>query len=336
MIKKYPAPHIRKDMNISMIYPHVLIALLPCAAASVYYYGLRALVLLITGMAAYALSDYLYIRFVSRQAYVWEASGLVSGAILAMLLPPSVPVWILLAGVLFASIIVKQLFGGLGSNLFNPALAARAFLSIAFPSFDAAYSPPLVSRLSLQTLLTGPADAVSSATPLMTQSERFFELLSGRYPGAIGTTCAIAVLIGGAYLVRQGILRLQAPLMYIFILCLGYWVIGEADPNFYGMFYLIFTGGVLFAAVFAMGDYSTTPTTHAGRLIFGAGAAVLTLLIRDLGNASYAVGFSVLAMNAATPILDLYIRPRVYGMPGWFSDRKKTAGEASGTGGKSI
>lgn len=325
MIKKYPAPHIHKEMNISLIYPHVLIALLPCAVAAVYYYGIRSLMLLLLGMTSFVFFDYLFIRFVRRQPYIWEASGLVSGAVFALILPPSVPIWALITGVFFASVVVKQCFGGLGCNLFNPALAARAFLSISFPVLDAAYTEPLLSRGSVQSLLYGPVDAVSTATPWVSQKEQVFELLSGRYAGAIGTTCAVAIIIGGIYLVRLGMLRIEAPLSYLIVLSLGYWLGSAGDATLFRMFYSLFTGGVLFAAVYAMGDFSTTPSTQSGRFLFGAGVGILTLLIRTFGNANYAVGFAVLAMNAASPVLDLYIRPRIYGTTNWYSGKKKVA-----------
>ena len=334
MIKKYPAPHIHKEMNVSLIYPYVLIALLPCAVAAVYYYGIRSLTLLLAGMIFFVLSDYLFFRVVKHEKYIWDASGLVSGAILALILPPTVPIWLLLIGVFFASVIVKQCFGGLGSNLLNPALAARAFLSVAFPNIDAVYTEPVLSRWTVQSLLYGPIDSVSAATPWGSQKEQIFVLLSGRYPGPIGTTCAVAIIIGGIYLVRRGILRLQAPLAYILILGAGYWLSRGTQATPFGMFYWLFTGGVLFAAVFVMGDYTTTPASKYGRLLFGAGAAVLTIILRDYGNPSYAVGFSVLAMNAVTPIIDLYIRPRIYGMPNWFSARAKSDSKLFGEGEK--
>jgi len=336
MIRKYPAPHIHKEMNVGLIYPRVLIALLPCAAAAVYYYGIRALLLLMTAMASYVISDYLFIQFVRHETYVWDASGLVSGAILALILPPTVPILYLVVGVFFASVVVKQCFGGVGCNIFNPALAGRAFLSIAFPAIDSAYVQPIVSRWSPGTLLYGPIDMVSSATPWISQKERVFELLSGRYPGTVGTTCAAAIIIGCIYLAVHGILRPQAPLAYLAVLCAGYWVISGTQASLFGMFYWIFTGGILFAAVFVMGDYSTTPTTNYGRILFGAGAAVLTLLIRNMGNPSYAVGFSVLAMNAAVPILDLYIRPKIYGMPSWFSGKKNKYGKITEREGEQV
>ncbi len=319
MIKKYPAPHIHKEMNITQIYPRVLISLIPCAVAAVYYYGVRALLLIAVGMASFLIFDYLFIQFVRRETYVFDVSGLVSGAIFALILPSDIPVLYLIAGTFFGSFIVKQCFGGVGGNLLNPALAARAFLSIAFPVVDTYYAQPVVARLSTATLLYGPVDAISSATPWTSQAVNAFELFSGRYPGAIGTTCAIAILIGGAYLLRYGIIRLHAPMAYLFVLCGGYWLVNGLNASPYGMFYWIFTGGILFAAIFVMGDYTTTPTTKYGRLLFGAGAAILTLATRYFGNPSYSVGFSILAMNAVTPVLDLYVRPRIFGLTRWFS-----------------
>lgn len=174
---------------------------------------------------------------------------------------------------------------------------------------------------------SGAADAVSSATPAAVKSGvLLFDLFSGRYPGAIGETCAIAILLGGVYLFRIGILRFGAPFTYLILLAAGTWL-------FDGIFAVpgvLLTGGVLFGAVFAMGDYTTTPISGSGRVVFGAGAAILTLVMRQFGNTSYAVGFSILAMNTLTPILDFYIRPRVFSMPNWFSKKdteKKVIGK---------
>lgn len=326
-MKKYPAPHIRKEMNVALIYPNVLVALLPPAAAAVYYYGIRAFVILLTAMFFTSAGEFVFIRYMRKQKYVWDGSALVSGAIFALILPPTVPLWLVILGALFASIIVKQCFGGLGSNLFNPALAACAFLSLAFPSYMSVYSSPLSSRLSVASLFSGAADAVSSATPAAAKSGiLLFDLFSGRYPGAIGETCAIAILLGGAYLLWLGILRYGAPLTYLILLSAGTWALDgiSAVPG------VLLTGGVLFGAVYAMGDYTTTPISGSGRVAFGAGAAILTLFMREAGITSFAVGFSILAMNTLTPILDFYIRPRVFSMTNWFS---KNGGEP-GTSGK--
>lgn len=319
MIKKYPAPHIRKEMNGALIFPHVLIALAPCGVAAIYYYGIRALILLLFGMVTFTISDYLFVRYVRKETYVWEASSLVSGAILTLILPPTISIWTLLLGVVFASVIIKQCFGGLGCNLFNPALAASAFLHVAFPSLVSTYAEPISSRWSSLSLLTGPVDAVSSATPSMAGGDTaLFELLSGRYAGVMGETCALLIVLGGIYLVWQGILRLHAPAAYILVLSVGYWIASGFHAAPQGMWVSLITGGILFGAVFTMGDYTTTPISQTGRVIFGAGAGLLTLLIQHYGNASFAVGFSILAMNAVTPILDLYIRPRAFSKTQWF------------------
>ncbi len=314
-------------MNVALIYPNVLVALLPAAAAAVYYYGIRALLILLTAMLFTSAGEFVFIRYMRKQRFVWDASALVSGAIFALILPPTVPLWLVILGALFASVVVRQCFGGLGCNLFNPALAACAFLSLAFPSYMSVYESPLTSRWSVSSLFTGAADAVSSATPAAAKTGMLlFDLFSGRYPGAIGETCAIAILLGGAYLLWLGILRYGAPLTYLLLLAAGTWLIEgpSAVPAF------LLTGGVLFGAVFSMGDYTTTPISGSGRVIFGAGAAMLTLIMRQFGNTSYAVGFSILVMNTLTPILDFYIRPRVFSMPNWFSKKgveKKVIGK---------
>jgi electron transport complex protein RnfD len=314
-------------MNVALIYPNVLVALLPAAAAAVYYYGIRALLILLTAMLFTSAGEFVFIRYIRKQRFVWDASALVSGAVFALILPPTVPLWLVILGALFASVVVRQCFGGLGCNLFNPALAACAFLSLAFPSYMSVYESPLTSRWSVSSLFAGAADAVSSATPAAAKTGvLLFDLFSGRYPGAIGETCAIAILLGGAYLLWLGILRYGAPLTYLVLLAAGTWLFEgpSAVPAF------LLTGGVLFGAVFSMGDYTTTPISGSGRVIFGAGAAVLTLIMRQFGNTSYAVGFSILVMNTLTPILDFYIRPRVFSMPNWFSKKggdQKTIGK---------
>ena len=328
MIRKFPAPHIRKEQNGELIFPHVLIALAPCYVAAVYYYGIRALFLIAFGMITFTVSDFLCVRFFRKEIYVWDAGSLVSGAILTLILPPTISIWTLLIGVLFASVIVKQCFGGLGSNLFNPALAASAFLSIAFPTQVSTYAEPISSRFVFSSLLTGPVDAISSATPTMTGGETgIFELLSGRYSGAMGETCTILILISGVYLVRQGILRVQAPIAYLAVVFAGYWLVSGAGASLNGAWVSIITGGVIFGAVFAMGDYTTTPVSRLGRIFFGIGAGLLTLLIQRFGNPSFAVGFSILAMNLVTPILDLYIRPRVFSKPVWHAPSAAAAND---------
>ncbi len=323
MMKKYPAPHIRGKMNGTLIPLYSLIALLPCEIAAVYYYGVRAIIILLLSMTMFALSDYLYARYIRRDEADWDTSSLVNGAILALILPPTVSIWILLAGVLFGSVIVRQWFGGLGCSLFHPALAARAFLSIAFPALVSTYAEPITSRWTAISLWNGPVDTISSATPSSGSGTALFELFSGRYSGALGETCAIAIVMGGVFLITSGILRLHAPTAYLLVITIGYILSAGSGSSVQGGLKALITGGVLFGAVFVMGDTATTPTSQTGRVIFGAGAGCLTLLIQHFGNEAYAVGFAILAMNAVTPILDLYIRPRVFSKPDWYARNVK-------------
>jgi electron transport complex protein RnfD len=262
-----------------------------------------------------AVCDYTFVQIVRKEKYVWEGSPLVSGAILAMFLPPNTPIWMLILGVFFSCILTKQCFGGLGSNLFNPALAAKAFLTLMFPQTMSSFSDPILSRWQFDSLLYGPSSETSLTQ--LPSTTGLFEFMSGRYAGNIGTTCTIAILLGAVYLILIGLMRIQAPLTYLGVLCGGYFLLN--DPAFFsveGMLRMLLTDGFLFVAVFAMSDYSTTPTTSVGRLIFGAGSGFLTILLLGLGNPLHAVVFPVLFMNATTPILDLYFRPRLFARKG--------------------
>lgn len=320
-MKKQVAPHIHTSLNISMIYPNALIALIPCFLASAFYHGIRAVVLILLAMLLSALCDYTFVQIVRKERYVWEGSPLVSGAILAMLLPPDTPIWMLMIGVFFSCTVVKQCFGGLGSNLFNPALATKAFLTLMFPAMMSSFSDPIASRWQLSSLLFG---ASMASTPNQISSEvGLFELFSGRYAGSIGTTCAIAILLGAVYLILTGLSRIQASLSYVLVLCGGYFLL--TDPNLVsveGMLRLLLTDGFLFVAVFAMSDYSTTPTTSFGRVLFGVGSGIFTILLVRFGNPMFAAVFPVLFMNAATPVIDLYIRPKIFGNSRRFSAKR--------------
>lgn len=320
-MKKQAAPHIRTSLNISLIYPNALIALIPCFLASAFYYGVRAVILILLSMFLSAVCDYTFVQIIRKEKYIWEGSPLVSGAVLAMLLPPDTPIWMLILSVFFSCTVVKQCFGGLGSNLFNPALATKAFLTLVFPQTMLSFSDPILSRWQLDSLLFGPP---AGNTPTQISSVTgLFELFSGRYAGNIGTTCALAILLGAVYLILIGLTRIQAPLTYLAVLCGGYFLL--TDPTLFsaeGVIRLLLTDGVLFVAVFAMSDYSTTPTTSVGRFLFGAGSGLLTLLLIRFGNPVFAVVFPVLFMNAATPVLDLYIRPRIFARKGRLSSKR--------------
>jgi electron transport complex protein RnfD len=298
----------------------VLVALLPCCAAAVYYYGIRALILLFWGAALFSLSDHFFTKRFRNDNSYFDVSSIVSGTILVLLLPPTVSIWTLSAGVIFSSIIVKQLFGGPGSNLFNPALAGRAFLAIAFPAQTSVYVSPLMGRMSGESLFAGPVGAFGAATSVGESiSNSWLEILSGAFPGAMGVTGAIFALMGGLYLLTRGLLKLHAPIAYMLTIIAGYWLFFIGRASISGIASLLLMSGVSFCAVFPLSDYSTTPTSKTGRIIFGIGTGMITLVFMATGNTLFAIIFPVLVMNGATPILEFYIRPRIFAKKAWYS-----------------
>jgi electron transport complex protein RnfD len=298
----------------------VTIALLPCCVAAGFFFGILALILLLLGMILFTLSDYLFSKYVRKETNPFDLSSLVSGAVLALLLPPTVSVWTLAAGVLFASIIIKQCFGGVGTNLFNPAMAGRAFLFIAFPFQTSVYIQPMTERWSVNTVLSGPIHIASEVSPMVGEKTvGVLEILSGSFSGAMGTTGVLFALLGGVYLLYKGILKIHAPIACIVTILVGYWLFFAGSASVKGLAILIFTGGVVFCAVFSLGDYSTIPTSRTGRIIFGTGTGLLMLLLTAFGEPAYCIVFSVLLMNVVTPILEFYIRPRIFAEKDWFS-----------------
>jgi Na+-translocating ferredoxin:NAD+ oxidoreductase RnfD subunit len=296
-----------------------MVALLPCCAAAIYYYGIRALILLLWGATLFAFSDHFFTKYFRNENSGFDVSSIVSGTILVLLLPPTVSIWTLSAGVLFSSIIVKQVFGGPGANIFNPALAGRAFLAIAFSAQTSTYTAPLTGRLTGESLFIGPVDAIDTISTVGESiSHSLLEVLSGAFPGAMGITGAIFALMGGLYLVTRGLLKLHAPIAYVLTIIAGYWLFFLGRASLPDLASLLIMSGISFCAVFSLGDYSTTPTSRTGRVIFGIGAGVLALLFFAFGNSLFAIVFPVLVMNGVTPILDFYIRPRIFANKGWY------------------
>lgn len=323
------APHIRKKQNTPQIYLDVVIALLPCCVAAVYMYGVRAAVLLLWAALLHAFLDWIFAQYVRReQAYI-DLSGLTSGLILVLLLPPTVSIWVVSAGVLFSSVVVKQFFGGAGNNLFNPAFAARAFLAVAFSDKTSVIAEPFQSRFYLESLISGPSGLLSAAPG----HAGWLQLMTGFFPGAMGLTGAVFAVAGGVYLAARGVLKLQTPIAYAVTLISGYWMFFFGTADLKGMIGFLAGSGVVFCAVFALGDFSTVPTSGSGRIAFGIGTGVLTLALFSIGQSVMAIISSVLLMNAVTPILEFYIRPRVFAHKHWFSRKGKNDSERFEEGG---
>ena len=287
------SPHIHSRNNIGKIMWNVVIALLPTTIAGIYFFGTPALIIIVTSVFSAILTEAVSQKLMKKELTIKDGSAVVTGLLLALVLPPTVPVWIPIIGAIFAIAIVKHAFGGLGHNIFNPALAARAFLVAAWPMAMSTFS----------------FDGVTTATPLATLKHgikaSYFEMFIGNIPGAIGETSALALIIGGIYLIFNKIIDLHIPLGYIatvFILTLF------ADP-----LYHLLAGGLLLGAFFMATDYVTTPITKQGKLIFGIGCGILTVIIRVYSKLPEGVMYSILVMNALTPLIELVTKPKPFG-----------------------
>ena len=293
------SPHIRRDRNTRTIMADVLIALLPAMVAAVWLFGIHALWLLIVTMAAGALAE-LACLALRREPVYFDGSALVTGALLALSLPAGTALWAgALAGA-FATVVVKQLFGGIGHNLFNPAMAGRALLMLALPQTMAGFTA---------------LDATATATPLATlEKNSVVSMLTGLENGSMGETSALLLLLGGAYLYLRGTIRLRVPLTYLGAFVLLVWMFG-GEYLFTGPVVAhVLSGGVMMGAFFIVTDYTTKPATALGEILYALGAGILTALLRLYGPWPEGVCFAVLLMNLATPLIEYLTRPAVYGI----------------------
>ena len=222
-MKSRTAPHIHRELSAPQIYLHVLVALLPSCAAAVFYYGLRAAILITWSALLFFILDRLISVKIRQDKHYYDLSGIISGIIIALLLPPNVSLMTASVAVIFASLVIKQFFGGVGSNLFNPALAGRAFIEIVYSDQLRIFSNPGENRWILHTLITGPRDEGNWFFALA-RADDMLELISGAYPGLVGATGAVFALLGGAYLIMKGIVRPHATGAFLVSYFLFYWV----------------------------------------------------------------------------------------------------------------
>lgn len=303
------SPHIRSRVSTPGIMRDVIIALLPALAAGLYFFRLQALLVVIVSVASCVLTEYAFNRMMKKKQTVGDYSAVVTGMLLAFNLPPALPLWMAAIGGVFAILVVKQLFGGLGHNFMNPALAARAFMLASWPV--------------QMTSWTGPADAVSSATPLALVKKggeaaggvlpSYGSLFSGNVAGCIGETCVIALLLGAAYLFYRRVITPAIPLGFIGTVALTTWALGGDRPFSGDFLYQILSGGLILGAFFMATDYTTSPVTAAGRLAMGIGCGLITSVIRLYGGYPEGVSYSILLMNVAAPLIERYTLPRSFG-----------------------
>ncbi|MEE0866802.1 MAG: RnfABCDGE type electron transport complex subunit D [Clostridia bacterium] len=304
-------PHVRENNSIEDIMLDVILALMPAAFAGVYFFGARALAVMLVSVISCVGFEALYEKIAHKKVTVNDFSAVVTGMLLAYVLPPSIPYFMVIIGAFVAIVITKQLFGGLGQNFMNPALIGRAFLMASFPVAMTTFT---TSRMGI---LEKSVDAVTGATVLSKEYQgaapTLFEAFIGKngggtMGGCIGETCAAALLIGFVYLIIRRVITLHIPLSYLGTMVVMALLFGETNPLM-----SIFTGGVMLGAIFMATDYVTTPTTPVGQIIFGIGCGLLTSVIRFWGGYPEGVTYAILLMNVITPLLDKWTAPKAFG-----------------------
>ena len=300
------SPHVRSRDSVPFIMLRVILALLPTLAAGIYYFGLSALWITLVSVGSCVFFEWGYRKLRRQSCTVGDLSAVVTGLLLALTLSPTVPFWLPVIGAFFAIVVVKQLYGGLGKNFLNPALAARCFLFAWAPMMSVWVSPR-------------GADAVSSATPLAVMKamalpkESLWDCFWGCQGGCIGEVCAAALLLGGLFLLLSGVIRLHIPLSYLLTVALLTLLFPRGNPPLLWMSYQLLSGGLLLGAFFMATDYVTSPVTNRGRILYGVGCGILTVLIRYFGSYSEGVSFAILLMNLSAWLLDKWTKPKGFG-----------------------
>ena len=313
------SPHIRSHDSTATIMRDVLIALLPALAGGCYFFGLRALVMAAVSMAGCVFFEWTYRKMMKLDCTVRDGSAAVTGLLLTLVCPIGLPYWALLIGDFFAIIVVKQLFGGIGKNFMNPALAARAFL-FSWPALMTTWAAP-GSRTPVFQSTQAAVDAVSSATNLSflhggaLPESGIFQSFLGNVGGCIGETSALLLLIGGLYLVVRKVIHPRIPLCFIGTVALLTLLFPRGNSPLPWMAYQVFSGGLFLGAIFMATDYVTSPVTKWGQVVFAVGCGLITVFIRYFGSYPEGVSYAILVMNACVVLLDKIGIPRRFGVP---------------------
>ena len=299
------SPHIRGNFRTNRIMLDVVLALLPALAVGIWMLGIRALLVTLLCIVSAVAAEWLFSLVTKTRNTVVDGSAVVTGLLLAMTLPASVPYWLAAAGSVFAIIFVKALWGGLGQNIFNPALAARAAMLLIFPVGMTRYAG---------------VDGVTAATPLhhmvmpALPEESILDMFLGNCPGSIGEISALALLLGGAYLVVRKVISIRIPAAYLGTVAVLTLVFHKTDAPVEWMLYHLFSGGLMLGAIFMATDYATSPATAAGQVVYGIGCGALTVLFRYFGLFPEGVTYAILLMNACVWVIDRYTAPRRFGV----------------------
>ena len=306
------APHIRSNDTVTKIMRDVLIALAPAVVGSVYFFGMQALIIYLISVICCVGSEFLFQKITKKESQIGDLSAIVTGVLLAMNMPAGVPWYVPAIASIFAIVIVKEAFGGIGGNFVNPALAGRAMAMLSWPALMATYTAPAMAKVA-ET-----ADAASAATPLtiikagqqLDALPPLKDMFLGNIGGVIGETSALLLLIGACYLLVRKVIDWKIPVIYIattavFLLIFG--VGTELLP------YELLGGGLFLGAFFMATDYSSTPQGDKGKIIFAIGCGLLTAVIRMKGNMAEGVSYSILLMNVASPLIERLTKTEAYG-----------------------
>lgn len=297
-----PSPHDENYASTTKIMLNVIIALLPALGVGVWVFGARSLLLAAICIVSCVVFEYLARKLMKRANTISDLSAVVTGLILALNLPVTLPWWMAVIGSFVAIVIAKQLFGGLGQNFANPAITARIVLMLSFPTAMTNWAVPFFYKEG--------ADVVTGATPLVSKNADIMDLFLGKVGGCIGEVSALALLVGGLYLAVRKIISLAAPLSFIGSLWL-LTLIATGSPM--DALYGILAGGVFLGAFFMATDYATTPISTKGKIVFGLGCGIITFVIRHFGSYPEGVSFSILLMNVLTPFIEQLTRTKVFG-----------------------
>ena len=310
------SPHIRSNENTRSIMLDVIIAMLPALVWAIYNFGFKALISVVVSVVACLFWEWLYRKLLKKPQAIGDLSAVVTGMLLAFVCPPELPWWTLIIGAFFSIVVVKQLYGGIGCNFLNPALAGRAFLLASYATWMTTWAIPQIRP-----------DVTSAATPMAIMKEgteeAFTTLMSnysigdmflGKVGGSLGEVSALCLLVGGVYLLIRKVISWQIPVAYIGTVAILTLIAAPAGiDNVQYMLYNVFGGGLMLGAIFMATDYATSPVTKPGQIIFGIGCGLLTCFIRRFGSYPEGVCYSILIMNCTTWLLDKYIRPTIYG-----------------------
>lgn len=318
------APHLRSKTKTGTIMRDVMIALLPALAAGILRFGLRALVITAVSVAAALVGELICDKLIYHRNTLPDLSWAVTGMLLALAIPVSVPYWLVAVGSLFAVIVVKGFCGGIGKNIFNPALAARAFMLFFWPVYLVRFPAAIPSGAEGVDAAAGPTvqvgvDMLTGATPLhhmqipALPEISLQDMFLGKIDGSMGEICTLALLIGGAYLLVKRVISWRIPVAYLGSVAIVTLIFYKGENPVMWMLYSLLGGGVVLAAFFMATDYSSSPVTPIAQLIYGAGCGILTVIFRYYGLFPEGVTYAILLMNAVVWALDYYTAPRRFG-----------------------